>query len=96
MAADRTTVDRAVRKPALTVLQTRILARTASGLKLKEIAQEEYLSLSEINRVTRDLKDRLGAKSLPQAVVMACQYGLITMPDENGVSQPQSMLAKID
>lgn len=96
MAPDRTTVDRAVRKPTLTVLQTRILARTASGVKLKEIAKEEYLSLSEINRVTRDLKDRLGARNLAQAVLLACQNGLITPVDEKGISQPQSMLPKID
>jgi DNA-binding NarL/FixJ family response regulator len=65
-------------------------------VKLKEIAKEEYLSLSEINRVTRDLKDRLGARNLAQAVLLACQNGLITPVDEKGISQPQSMLPKID
>lgn len=76
----------------MTALQSRILARHASGHEFIEIAGDEYLSKREIARVCKEIRDRLGAKNMAQAAMIAYSAGHITLPDENGIVTSQSMI----
>lgn len=74
----------------------RILARSASGRTLNEIAVEEYVSVPEINRIVRKIKERLGAENLVQAALIAHREGFISLPDADGQVYAHSSLDRAE
>ncbi len=67
-----------------------MLARFASGCTFSEIAKENYVSFSSVQRTLNDAKKRMGAKTLVQLVLWAHHHGYISLPDEHGVVLAQS------
>ncbi len=69
---------------------SRVLALHASGASLTEIAEMEHISARQIDNTSLQIRRRLPARNLAQAVLMAHKFGYITLPDENGVVLAQS------
>lgn len=80
--------------PALTPQEARFLAFIASGDTIPEIAGRMYTSQREVEKISTKVKVKLGARSLPQAVLAAHAIGYISVPDDEGVVVAQSPFAE--
>jgi DNA-binding NarL/FixJ family response regulator len=67
-------------KPLLTQSMVKILARHASGLSLKEVAQEIYVSYSAVTNTLYDARDRTGCKTNTQLTMFAHKHGFLSGP----------------
>ncbi len=76
--------------PVLTPLMARVLARYASGVGLKEIGEEIYYGHWKMDDLSLQIRERLGAKNLAQAALIAHKLGYISLPDESGIVYAQS------
>lgn len=85
---DRTIRD--AKRPVLTSLESRVLARYASGARMAEIAAEEFRSERQMDRISEIIKEKLSAENLAQAVLIAHQLGFISDPDDNLVVSSKS------
>jgi len=68
------------KKPLITPTQLKILARHASGLSLKEVASECFISYSAVTNYMYDIRFRLGVGSNAAAVMRAHDLGYLTHP----------------
>ena len=74
----------------LTQWMRTVLADYASGYELKEVAEKHYVSYKSVLRTTQKIKERLGAKHLGQAIIIAHHLGYLTHPDTKGRCFPAS------
>lgn len=66
----------------LTKRQAEFLALSAQGLNQTDIAEEFCLSPWTVKNTLQGAKDRLGARSLPQAVAKAIAFDLLAIDNE--------------
>lgn len=67
-------------KPLLTQSMVKILARHASGLSLKEVAKDIYVSYSAVTNTLYDARERTGTKTTAQLVLLAHDLGYLSHP----------------
>ena len=72
-------------KNQLTPRMADILARHASGLNMRQVATEMFLSYSSVANTVQDIRKRLGANTLAACVIRAHQLGYLSDPDQRGV-----------
>ena len=70
-----------VQLPRLTPRQVQFARALAQGHTAAEIALQYGISLRQVRRVIRQIKERLGADSLPQALAAAAALGLVNLED---------------
>ena len=75
--------------PALDGREQRVLELSAAGLTYERIARELGTGRPFVGKLASQLLRKLGAKSMPQAVLIACHAGLLdgrrqTHGDHNG------------
>lgn len=75
---------------ALTPQEARFLALSASGNNNHEKSEMMYISIREVDEISKRVKRKLNAKSLPQAVLLAHKLGYISLPDDAGQVTAQS------
>lgn len=67
-------------RPLLTKTMVKVLARHASGLTLKEVAEEQYVTYSAVTNIIYDAKDRLEADTIAALVMKAHALGYLSHP----------------
>lgn len=67
-------------RPLLTKTMLKILARHASGLTLKEVASEQYISYSAVTNAMYDARQRMEVGSLAGLVMRAHALGYLSHP----------------
>jgi DNA-binding CsgD family transcriptional regulator len=70
-----------MQKPVLTPLQRSLLALHVSGMSLSAAGESLFISQREVERQTEDLKRRLRAQNIAQAVLLAHFWGYLALPD---------------
>jgi DNA-binding CsgD family transcriptional regulator len=65
-------------KPLLTPTMTKILARHASNLYLKEVAKEQYISYSAVTNNMYQARKRLEVQTMAALVAKATALGYLT------------------
>lgn len=68
------------KKPLLTQTMLKILARHASGLSLKEVAREIYVSYSAVTNTMYEARKRTGTKTIAELVMKAHSLGYLSHP----------------
>ncbi len=67
-------------KPLLTASMLKILARHASGLSLKEVAKEIYISYSAVTNTMYEARKRTGTTTISQLTMLAHDLGQLSHP----------------
>lgn len=67
-------------KPMFTPRMLSILARHASGLSLKDVAREIYVSYSAVTNTMYEARKRVGVDSNSALVIRAHSLGLLSHP----------------
>jgi DNA-binding NarL/FixJ family response regulator len=70
----------AIEKPILTKTMLKILARHASGLTLRAIASEIFVSYSAVTNTMYEARARTGAKTNAELVMFAHDAGYLSHP----------------
>jgi DNA-binding NarL/FixJ family response regulator len=66
--------------PELTPLERAVLAASATGLGVREVAEHLGESAETVRHALASVITRLGARSKLEAVVIALRHGLIDLP----------------
>jgi DNA-binding NarL/FixJ family response regulator len=82
------------KRPLFTPSMLKILARHASGLSLKDVAREIYVSYSAVTNTMYDARKRVGVDSNAALVIRAHSLGLLSHP--TGPDQQVFVLNPID
>ena len=82
------TTIRHKRDNSLTPRMVEILARHASGLNMRQVAAEMFLSYSSVANTVQEIRKRLKANTLAACVIRAYNLGYLTLPDSRGVVRP--------
>lgn len=83
-------VDSVVRRASLTPFQTRLISRFATGVTLKEIAKEEYVSLRKVKYEMEIIHKKLGVPNTVASIMVAHDMGYISHPDADGIVHSQT------
>jgi DNA-binding NarL/FixJ family response regulator len=67
-------------KPFLTKTMLKILSRHASGLNLKEVAKEIFVSYSAVTNTVYEAKQRTETKTIAELVMKAHSLGYLSHP----------------
>lgn len=67
-------------KPLLTKTMLKILARHASGLSLKEVAKEIFVSYSAVTNTMYEARKRTDTKTIAELVMKAHHLGYLSHP----------------
>jgi DNA-binding CsgD family transcriptional regulator len=76
--------------PLLTARERAVLAASATGLVVADVAELLALSPADVRRVLVTAMTKLRARSKLEAVVIALRTGLIALPQDLDVSDNQS------
>jgi DNA-binding NarL/FixJ family response regulator len=68
------------KSPTLSPRMRELLAGVGNGERLQVMADQRYISFSAVHNHLQEAKTRLGAKTLPQAVVLAIGKGFLSLP----------------
>lgn len=68
------------KRPVLTPSMVKILARHASGLSLKEVAREIYVSYSAVTNTMYDARKRTKTNTTAELVMLAHDLGYLSHP----------------
>lgn len=64
----------------LSPAMVRLLCAVANGKRIKEYAEDEYISYRTATTTAAEARKRLGTGSMIRAVVLAQAYGYLTRP----------------
>ena len=67
-------------RPLLTKTMLKILARHASGLTLKQVAAEIYVSYSAVTNAVYEARKRTGTETIAELVMKAHSLGYLSHP----------------
>lgn len=76
---------------SLTIRQLEFLSLSARGMQRPEIAACCFVAVSTVKQTLDEARDRLGARTLPQAVAIAIAFELLAV-DGAGFAYPASDL----